>query len=572
MRKTLTRAGMVVMGILGIPAFATGEESPLSRVHINQLGYLAGESKIAMVSSPLGLPFSVLNAETLAPVLEGMLRLAEPADAASGSDVWIADFSILNATGRYILRVEGIGQSPPFPIDTQIYSSLIRQVVRSFYFQRCGTALPKKWADSWTHPECHVADAAIYAASPHSATVKPATGGWHNGGDYGKYTVNGVYATGLLLLLHEHFPEAFPDSSLTIPESGNGRSDLLDEIRWELEWLLKMQEESGGFYHKLTPLEPVKPVPPAKDTEPRFLFPPSTTATAGACALLAKASRAYAAQDADFAGRCLQSALAAWTYLETHPPEGGFQNPPNVRTPAFSDDDDSDERFWAAVELFLATGHSKYHQAVMELADRRVPLLSASGYWGNVMPLAVAAILDDASQAFAETLRQEALADLLSLADILLEKIQEDGYRLSLQEGEFTWGSNGAILNNALILCLAGRYRPETAYRQGAYSQLEYILGRNPLSLCYVTGIGTHSPLRIVHPALRSANSPVPIPGLLVGGPNQFLNDGALAKMFTSASAPATMYLDSEESFSSNEVSIAWNAALAYVAVYCSAL
>nr|HQH71138.1 glycoside hydrolase family 9 protein [bacterium] len=520
-------------------------------------------------SSPVGLPFSVLNAETSAPVLAGMLQLAEPSDAASGSDVWIADFSVLDATGKYLLQVEGIGQSPPFPIDTRLYPPLLRQTARSYYYQRCGSALLKKYAEAWQHPECHAADASIFSPS---AVVKPATGGWHDGGDYGQYTVSGAYAAGLLLLLHDHFPNALPDGSLAIPESGNSVPDLLDEVRWELEWLLKMQAEDGGFYHKLTPLEPVKPVSPAKDTEPRFLFPPSTAATGGACALLAKASRVFKAHDVDFAGRCLQTALAAWDYLESHPDDGGFQNPPNVRTPSFTDTDDSEERFWAAVELSLATRNQKYLQAVKTLADERVPLLSASGYWGNMMPLAVAAILDDATNTFESRLRQEALTDLLSLADTLREKIQTDGYRLSLQEGEFTWGSNGAILNNAIILCLAHRYQPKPEYRQGAQDQLQYILGRNPLSMCYVTGFGAHPPAHLSHPATMAGSAATPIPGLLAGGPNQFLNDNALAKMFTSASAPATVYLDSEESFSSNQATISWNAALAYVAAFYSDL
>ncbi|MFB3788961.1 MAG: glycoside hydrolase family 9 protein [bacterium] len=564
-----TLAGVLTVGLPPMPAGGAETPNTPSLIHINQLGYLAGHSKIAMVSSPLGLPFSVLNADTSVPVLEGMLELAEPADAASGSDVWIADFSILHATGKYILQVEGIGQSPPFPVDTRLNPSLLRQTVRSYYLQRCGCALPKKFADAWQHPECHAADAAIFSSS---AVVQAATGGWHDGGDYGKYTVSGVYAAGLLLLLHDHFPAALPDGSLAIPESGNSIPDLLDEVRWELEWLLRMQGDEGGFYHKLTSLEPVKPVPPAKDTESRFLFPPSTAATGGACALLAKASRVYAVYDADFAGRCLHGAMAAWDYLESHPPGAGFQNPPDVRTQAFSDADDSEERFWAAVELSLATKHQIYLQAVKTLADQRVPLLSASGYWGNMMPLAVAAILDDASNAFGPELRQEALTDLLSLAGALLEKIQADGYRLSLQEGEFTWGSNGALLNNAIILCLADRFQPSADYRQGALDQLQYILGRNPLSICYVTGFGSHPPLRLSHPATMAGNNASPIPGLLAGGPNQFLNDGELAKSFSPTTAPATVYLDSEDSFSSNQASIAWNAALAYVAAFVSSL
>lgn len=548
----------------------SSKPTPLPPIYKNQIGYLVSSPKIALVSSPTGLPFEIQEAETKKIVLSSMLKLTEPNDAASGSNLWSADFSMIDVTGSYLLNVPGIGSSGVFRIDNRVYNNLSRQSAAVFYLHRSGTALPKTIAEKWARGSCHNADGFIYSASPGDPIIHNATGGWFDGSDYGKYIVNGNFAAGMLLTLHEYLPTAFPDGSLQIPERANGVPDLLDECRWELEFILRMQNEEGGFYHKLTSLEPVAPVLPEKDASQRFLFPPSTAATAGACALLAKASRLYSPYDETFAATCLASARSAMQYLAVHPTDAGFENPPNVRTKTFRDIDDSDERFWAAIELFLTTGETAFKNMAIELEKQRIPLLSASGYWGNVMPLAIASILKTKPEKTDPALRDTAIKDLLSLANIIMETILKDGFRLSIKEGEFTWGSNGALLQNAFILILAHTATQQQAYRLAALDQLHAILGRNPLSMCFVTGFGNRSPKHPYHLISMTDKIEEPAPGLLVGGPNQTLGDSALKMVFPPEAAPATIYLDSEESISSNETDLVWNAVLAFMATYFS--
>lgn len=538
-------------------------------IHINQLGYLPAAQKIALVSSPVGLPFQLTETRQKIPVFKGMLELSEPRDAASGSDLWVADFSILTATGEFVLSIPGIGESHPFAIHDTVYSSLPRVLIRGFMLQRCGMPVSRKYAGDWSKSACHLNDGYLYSASSEQETILSATGGWHEGSSYDKYIASGVYSSAMLMLVYELDSERFRDDSLQIPESGNGIPDILDEIKIELDWLLSMQDKTtGGFYHKLTPKEPIHATAPEKDQSKRYIFDVSTAATASSCALLAKAYRLYRPFLPEFAQACLDASKRAWQYLMEHPDTVGFENPEGIMTKAYRDTDDSDERFWAAIELLLATQDPRFQDIALEIEEHRVPLLSSAGYWANVMPLAVASMLNSASFDIHKKIKTVAESDLISLANILYEKKQKDGYRVTLQEGEFTWGSNGSILQNSFIFCLTHALTGKNAYLDAALDQLHYLLGRNPLSICYITGMGYRSPQNPHHLFSMIDKIANPVPGLVVAGPNQSINDEALKKNFTSTTAPMLTYLDSEESYTSNETNLIWTSVCAYVSAY----
>ena len=543
---------------------AEEESSPF--ITVNQVGYLSALPKIALVSTALGLPFEVLDLDHKAVVLKSMLTLGRANDACSGANMWRADFSVIQATGTYQVVISGVGRSPTFRIGHFLYDPLARAAMKSFYFQRSALPLLKKYADKWTRPAYHLSDGEIFGATGSGPHIQAASGGWYDGGDYGKYVISGAFSAGLLLMLHELQPNRFPDGSLSIPESGNGVPDILDEVRWELEWLLRMQNEEGGVYHKLTALEPNPLELPNEKDPPRYLMPVSVTATADFCALMAKAARIYQDFDVHFATQCLQASLHAWRAMQSMEDAMPFENPPSVHTKPYSDRNDWEERFWAETELYYTTRENDYLRRAQALAEKRVPLLASSGYWGNVMPLAVGAMIVHAAGRNPSDLEEEAFEDVLSLAEALMDKIDHSGLTLSLGEGEFTWGSNGMVMQNTIILLLANHIHPNPVFHDDAVEQLHYLLGRNPLSMSYVTGIGHRSPKKPYHPFSEKDKVEEPVPGLLVGGPNQFLNDGLLKRTFPAATPPALIYLDDVESFSSNETSISWNAALTFVA------
>lgn len=549
----------VLLALMAPPRPAPAGEAPApaegAAVFVNQLGYRPGFEKIALVSSPIGLPFTLEDAHTGRAELKGMLSLARPNDETAGAHLWKADFSAVDASGTYRVAVPGRGASFSFPVRERPYAEAAARAAKSFYFNRAGLNLEKPFAESWARPALHPNTAMVSGTT----IVQWATGGWHDGGDTGRYVVSGAFAAGMLLSLHEHWPDAFPDGSLGIPESGNGTPDLLDEVRWELEWFFHMQMEDGAVRHKLTPLEPETGPPPNARAQ-LYLMPPSMTATAGFCAVMARAARLFEPHDSAFAARCLGAALRALNWLDAHPDHVPFENPPGVRTKPYSDEDGWDERFWALAELYATTREDGYLERARAMAEERVPLLPSAGYWGNTAPLAADTLLlradGDAEPA------AEARRDAAALADVLLDKARENGMGLTLAPGEFAWGSNGMALQNTLILWLAHRSAPEPELVRCAMDQLHYLLGRNPLSMCYVTGLGSRPPQNPFYP-LAPGNAKAPVPGLLVGGPNQFLNDGALKRHFSANSAPASVYRDDGESYSSNETSIAWNAALA---------
>ncbi|MGI6455296.1 MAG: glycoside hydrolase family 9 protein [bacterium] len=557
----------VVLFLSVLTSAEAGDQEISSKIFVNQMGYLPSAVKVAYVSSVVGLPFQLCTQENGKPLFRGMLKLAEAGDGASGANLWEADFSQVQKPGEYYLDVPGIGRSYTFRIEENLYQEVAITSLRVFQSLRCDPSKYKAPTQKWgaVHIE-NVTDATGTANAP----IQQVTGGWCDGSDLGRYTVNGVTAAGLLLTLYEFIPYAYEDGVLHIPESGNGVSDLLDEVRWELEWLMRMQDESGGIYHKLTPVEPNLETPADQLQGIHYLFPPSTAATAGGCALLARASRLYTPVDATFAAECLSAAFSAWKFVEQHPNDGGFQNPAQVQTKAYTDPDDTDERFWAALELYLTTQEPSFLRIAESIAERRIPLLSASGYWGNVMPLAAAVTISSVTQVTQSELFQELRQDVLSLADSIMSKIRQDGLLLSIREGEFTWGSNSAILQNAFILLLASRISNQADYREGALQQIHYILGRNPVSICYVTGFGDRSPKNIYNPVLVSDAQGKVISGLLAGGANQFLNDSVLKSNFTDEYPPSMMYKDDAASFSSNEFSLSWNAVLAFVTAFLS--
>src|SRR5262249_39058888 len=156
----------------------------------------------------------------------------------------------------------------------------------------------------FTHGSCHLGDGYLdYVGSPGINRV--ATGGWHDAGDYGKYTVNGAFAAGLMLMAWDHFGNALGGLDLDIPEEGGAVSDYLDEIKFELDYLLAMQLDDGSVSHKLTALNfEALDVTPQADTSRRFFAPVGTAATASFAAVMAHAARAYAPFDSVFAGVC----------------------------------------------------------------------------------------------------------------------------------------------------------------------------------------------------------------------------------------------------------------------------
>jgi beta-glucosidase len=566
-------------------------EAPRPQVAVNQLGYLPGAPHFGMLANRGAFATSwaliddatgrmVYAASTGPPVV----------DAASGDSLQVADFTGFDTPGRYRLQINDV-VSAPFAIGEVPYASLAIDAARFFYLSRSGIELlPAHAGPDHARPAGHLSDDAVtcYRGTDADGVVWPGcdytldvAGGWYDAGDYGKYVVNGGISVWTLLNLHERLPGAFPDGSLRLPESGNGVSDLLDEARWQMAWLLSMQvpegqPQAGMAHHKLHDLEwegiPLLP-PTIFDNDPnfeghagRYLYPPSTAATFNLAATAAQCARVWRDLDADFAERCLRAAERAFR-AGVEEPIALAGNTPGAGGGNYDDGRIADERFWAAAELYLTTGDPRYADAL-----RATPYLGSfaglgrdtSMTWGDTAALgALSLILHDADLGAVATLREQ----LLRTADGYLEVIAREGYRVPIRT--YAWGSNSSVLNNAIVLAYAHDLTGDAAYLHGVLESMDYLLGRNALAFSFVSGYGERAMTNPHHRFwAHEGDWPPPPPGVVAGGPNASPSDPTALEHATLDAGPARRYVDLRGSWSTNEVTINWNAPLVWVAAY----
>ncbi|MBQ9120190.1 MAG: glycoside hydrolase family 9 protein [Lachnospiraceae bacterium] len=543
-------------------------------IHINQIGYLPNETKVAILTEPSDV-FELIYSDNHQVVFQGTpVAFSEAAtDAASGDSVWLADFSELTTSGSYCIRTAN-EVSASFAIGEQIYKSLKNDLIKSYYYQRCGCALLPQHAGRFSHGCCHTALATLVGES--HATLE-LSGGWHDAGDYGRYTTAAATALAHLLYAFELFPERFQEA-LNIPESGNGVPDLLNECRYELEWLLKMQLPDGSVFHKVSTWRHAAFVMPEEDTAPLYAYAVSSMAVGDFAAVCALAARIYAAYDTDFSMRLTAAAIQAYRFLQAHPDFIPFRNPEGSGTGEYGDRSDRDERFWAAAELFRLTGEQCYWEDFVQLyaedfSKTHLGYASTGGF-GTLSLLTHPnfRFVSDCSLSTHMTTEQQNIAAALfrswcDEADNYVTFARESGYQVAMTSKDFHWGSNMTVMNRGITLIVAYLLTKNPCYRTAACNQLHYLLGRNATGYSYVTGHGTKY---IRHPHMRTIFADgidEPIPGFVSGGPNARPCDPA-APLIPADTPPMKSFADVYEAYSLNEVTIYWNSPAVFVAAF----
>lgn len=543
-------------------------------IKVNQVGFLPQAHKMAVVpQGASGTRFEVVGADGKT-VFEGALGAPgrwEP----SGETVRVADFSALAQPGTYRLKVAGLALSDPFAIKPDAYRALGDAALKAYYFNRSGIEIDARHGGAWARPVGHPDDKVLVHASAASnarpqGTVLSSPKGWYDAGDYNKYVVNSGISTYTLLAAFEHYPGAFKHD-VGIPESGNGVPDILDEALWNLEWMLTMQDPlDGGVYHKLTNLRFDGTVMPHEaNRTPRYVVAKSTAAALDFAATMAAAGRVLAPYEKQWPGMAasmLAAAESAWRWAEAHP-KAVFKNPADVKTGEYGDDQLDDEFFWAASELFIATGKDVYSQA---LRKHDAPVTTPS--WSNVRALgwiSLAQARDRLAPSF-DRARIEARLD--GLAAQLAETSRNAGYRVPMASKDFVWGSNAVILNQAMMLLQAYRINRKPDYLAAAQSGLDYVLGRNATGYAFVTGVGARPFLHPHHRPSMADGVAAPVPGWLAGGPNPGQQDKKDCPAPYPSARPALSYIDHDCSYAANEVAINWNAPLVYVTAALSTL
>ncbi|MCR8843250.1 glycoside hydrolase family 9 protein [Paenibacillus sp. SC116] len=531
--------------------------STIRAITVNQIGYPLDSNKQAIFT--MEGTFHVVEESSGEIVFTGQtspLKNDEP----SGHIVAFGDFSNVNDAGRYHIHHEMENViSATFTIHERPYTELHHGLLKAFYYFRCGQDLAPEFAGPWHHNACHLTKGFVY---DNPEQLLDCSGGWHDAGDYGKYVVPGAKAVADLLLAYELYPSAF-NRPTPIPETDGIVPDVLHECRWELDWMLNMQDPSGGVFHKLTTHQfPPLTTLPEDDLDPLLFSPISSTATGCFAAVMAKAARIYQPFDTDFAQKCEQAAIHAWHWLVNHPDVVAFHNPPDIGTGDYSDLQDIDDRYWAACELYATTHDPIYHHALLTISKE--PFHKFGLCWSNIGGYGSLTYLLSDSMQKAPELYDQLLNGLRNEADYMLWKSTTDGYGISLLKDEYIWGSNKVVMNNAMLLLIAYRFFKDSRYEAAALNHVHYLLGRNSLDISFVTGFGDHS---VQHPHYRPSiadDIKDPVPGLVCGGPNAGLHDD-ISKDLLQGLPPAQCFIDHEDSYATNEVAVYWNSPALFV-------
>jgi endoglucanase len=567
-------AAIAVAGLLFLPAAlahaakSAGTESPSTAIKVDQVGYPLEGPKVALVGAQAGT-FEIRRSSDGEAVFHGKLAAAE-LDPDSGDTVQAADFSKFHQAGSFYLEVPGVGRSWNFTVGRNVYERTYYLAMRGFYGQRCGTAVdlgPE--FPGYAHGICH--QHGEFHASSGAKGPRDNAGGWHDAGDYGRYMVNSGISTGTLLWAWEIFGPRLKNIPLKIPETGNGTPDIPNEARWNLEWMLKMQDEDGGAWHKQTSEHFPGFVAPEDDTLPSEVIGTgsapykSTCATADLAAVSAIAARVYKPYDAKFAAQALEAARRAWAWTEKNP-DVTFSNPPGVTTGEYGDKSCEDERLWAAAELGRTTGESAFNEFFLKQYAEFLPNLDAppAENWASVGPMGLWTYVLSNRKGADATAVAAIRERTLKAAHAVVKRTNANPYRMSMTAKDYVWGSNGVAANYGMYLLIANALEPDKSFVDAARDNLHYLLGRNTFSLSWVTQVGEHSVRHPHHRPSGSGKQTGPWPGLLSGGPNAGRQDAVLAALPKDL-PPAKVYADQTASYASNEIAINWQASLVFL-------
>lgn len=540
----------------------TGANGPIPWIVVDQFGYRTLDQKIAVIRSPQtgydsnaaftpGTTYSVVDKSTGSSVKDGQPAPwnGGAADTSSGDKVWWFDFSDVTTPGTYtIVDTEKNVRSVEFEIDDNVYRSVLKHAVRMYFYQRAGFAKTADYAGAdWADGACLMgpgqdSEAHAWTAQTDSSLIRDLRGGWFDAGDSNRYT---AWAAGTVItLLHafEENPSAFGDD-YNIPESGNGIPDLLDEVKYEIDWVVRMQNTDGSL---LCILGSDGASPPSAATGPSYYGPATTNASLMAAAMFAYASKIYGARPESnlktFAADLKSRAVNAWTWAEANP-NVLYYNNDDSKQPGSSGlgagDQETDDagrllsKFEAATYLYEMTGEDSYRTFAednwsnilpaggptewdMERADAAMYLSQLSGVTPSVSTAIVSQVTTNvANQMSAVTSNQ-------------------DPYRAYLSN--YTWSSNQIKMAQARLYQYLARYGSGTEAEMAAAAAedyVHYLHGVNPLGLVYLTNMqragAEHSAKTISHLWFAdkspkwdetTATTPGPAPGFLSGGPN----------------------------------------------------
>lgn len=579
--------------------------APRDPIRLTQVGVRPGQAIVALVEAPSGDPLRWQLVTSDGDVLSrGEAELVGYQDGLSAVMHRVRTNAPLQEHDGVRLLVAEIGASHPFDIAQDTYTQLKYDALNYFYHNRTAEPILAEFAggDAWARPAGHPSEVlTCFAGTDVNGVVWPGcdytldvTGGWYDAGDHSQYVVNSAVATWTLQHAYERGARGFGDGRAAMPEAGNGMNDLLDEARENLDYMMSMQapegaraavalgdyssdpsqivpvaiDVSGMAHHKSGDVRwAAFPMLPSDNDIPRVLHAPSVTATLGLAAATAQCARIYREIDPAYADKCLTAATRAYDAAKRTPDAFSYNNFDG--SGPYDSTDPRGEFYWAAAELALTTGDKRYADDVTtaRAALAQFPLPGEREVnWGDTQALgtiALARFADDAAT------RAAATASLKTTADAYLLQSEGQVYAIPFGKNEWSWGSMGELSNRGFLLGTVYDLTGEERYKTAALDLLDYILGRNPMGVSYVSGYGEKAMKAPHHRHWAGAEYPgfpLPPPGAISGGPNSRTTDGPVTKVIGDHCTAQTCWVDHTDGYELNEVCINWQAAFFWLA------
>jgi hypothetical protein len=533
--------------------------TPVQNIKTDQFGYTQNGQKIAIISNPItgynntftfspGASYQVRNWFTDAVVYTSSITAwnSGTTQAQSGDKVWWFDFSSYTTPGSYyIFDVTNNVGSFRFEIDDCVYNDVLKAAVRMFYYQRCGSAkLSANAGAGWADGNCHTntqqdLDCRLYN-NTNVSTSKNLSGGWHDAGDYNKY-VNFTFGTLTdLLLAYEENPTVWPDN-YNIPESGNGIPDLLDEIKYELNWLLKMQQSNGSV---LSVVGGGAATPPSTDNNFRTYGPANTSAALTSAAMFALAAIQFnAVGQSTYATTLQNAAVNAYTWAVANPSVTFY----NAGTLAAGEQEISGydlfaHKVAASVYLYALTGNATY-KSFVDANYNNVHLMlwnfaypfegpeqDALLYYTKI-PGATISVKNAIQNAYSNSMSTNNADNLPAYTN------KTDAYRSWMANNNWTWNSNQTKSRQGNMFLAMNQYSLNAVnsanYKNAASGFVHYFHGTNPNNKTYLSnmgGLGAENSVTQFYNAWFHDGNALwdevgvstygPPPGYIPGGPN----------------------------------------------------
>lgn len=433
----------------------------LPDIMVNQLGYASGSNKIAVFrGETLPDTYDLVNAETGAVVYTGEIE-PKGYNEITEENISYGDFTDYNTAGTYYLQADVIGRSYSFVIEDNPYSDVFEDALKQYYYNRCGLTLSSEFAGDAAHNACHTKMAKFMEDSATQSEID-ISGGWHIGENGYRDVSGGCQAVTVLLLAYELYGEVFTDDT-GIPESGNGIPDIMDEIKYEIDWLLKMQDNASGAVYCA-----VNVIDNSAATYQLYIEPVSMEATIRFASTMAKFSYLYQGYDLNFATQCLKASDRAYRFAEK-----------------YLDDVSPEDYFCAAAELYRATGTNGYRKTAQDYltSENGIDMENDYVFWGCVTYLSTKQKVD-------MDLCNKVIGILLKYVENISFDSKNSKY---LTEGNREQDNNAELLHKMERLAVVDHIITNHEYTTVLENHLHYFLGRNAMSISYLDGLGSRN-------------------------------------------------------------------------------